>query len=61
MAPAQWTLTPFANRILTAIPVGEELSAPPIIAVRRADVPPSPAAGYLLDLIERVATKLGPR
>ncbi len=61
MAPAQWTLTPFANRILTAIPVAEELSAPPIIAVRRADVPPSPAAGYLIDLIERAATKLGPR
>jgi LysR family transcriptional regulator, regulator of abg operon len=61
MAPAQWTLTPFANRILTAIPVTEELSAPPIIAVRRADVPPSPAAGYLIDLIERAATKLGQR
>jgi LysR family transcriptional regulator, regulator of abg operon len=58
MAPAQWTLTPFANRILTAIPVTEELSAPPIIAVRRADVPPSPAAGYLIDLIERAAIKL---
>src|ERR1700679_1459728 len=58
MAPAQWTLTPFANRILTAIPVAEELSAPPIIAVRRADVPPSPAAGYLIDLIERAAIKL---
>jgi LysR family transcriptional regulator, regulator of abg operon len=58
MAPAQWTLTPFANRILTAIPVAEELSAPPIIAVRRADVPPSPAAGYLIDLVERAATKL---
>jgi DNA-binding transcriptional LysR family regulator len=58
MAPAQWTLTPFANRILTAIPVTEELSAPPIIAVRRADVPPSPAAGHLIDLIERAAIKL---
>jgi LysR family transcriptional regulator, regulator of abg operon len=58
MAPAQWTLTPFANRILTAIPVAEELSAPPIIAVRRADVPPSPAAGHLIDLIERAAIKL---
>lgn len=55
MAPAQWTMAPFANRVLTAIPVKEELSAPPIIAVRRAGVPPSPAAGYLLDLIERVA------
>jgi DNA-binding transcriptional LysR family regulator len=56
MAPAQWTMAPFANRVLTAIPVTEELSAPPIITVRRANVPPSPAAGYLIDLIERAAT-----
>jgi LysR family transcriptional regulator, regulator of abg operon len=56
MAPVQWTMAPFANRILTAIPVKEELSAPPIITVRRADVPPSPAAAYLIDLIERAAT-----
>ena len=55
MAPAQWTMAPFANRVLTAIPVKEELSAPSIIAVRRAAMPPSPAAGYLIDLIERVA------
>jgi DNA-binding transcriptional LysR family regulator len=46
MAPAQWTMAPFANRVLTAIPVTEELSAPPIIFVRRAAVPPTPAAGY---------------
>jgi DNA-binding transcriptional LysR family regulator len=56
MAPARWTMAPFASRVLTAIPVTEELSAPPIITVRRADVPPSPAAGYLIDLIERAAT-----
>jgi LysR family transcriptional regulator, regulator of abg operon len=56
MAPAQWTMAPFASRVLTAIPVKEELSAPPIIAVRRAAVPPSPAAGYLIDLIERAAS-----
>jgi len=55
MAPAQWTMAPFANRVLTAIPVKEELSAPAIIAVTRAGVPPSPAAGYLMDLIERAA------
>jgi LysR family transcriptional regulator, regulator of abg operon len=27
-APTQWTVAPFANRVLTAIPVKEELSAP---------------------------------
>ncbi len=61
MAPAQWTMSPFASRVLTAIPVKEELSAPPIIAVKRADVPPSPAAGFLLDLIGRTAVHIGRR
>jgi DNA-binding transcriptional LysR family regulator len=60
MAPAQWTMAPFANRVLAAIPVKEELSAPSIIAVRRAAMPPSPAAGYLIDLIERVAANIAP-
>ena len=61
MAPAQWTMSPFANRVLTAVPVKEELSAPPIIAVTRADVPPSPAAGFLRDLIGRAAGHIGRR
>ena len=60
MAPAQWTMAPFANRVLAAIPVKEELSAPSIITVRRAAMPPSPAAGYLIDLIERVAGNIAP-
>jgi hypothetical protein len=37
--------------VLTAIQVKEELSAPAIIFVTRSDVPPSPAAGFLIDLI----------
>jgi DNA-binding transcriptional LysR family regulator len=60
MAPAQWTLAPFASRVLTAIPVKEELSAPPIIAVVRTGIPPSPAAGYLIDLIQRAASNFTP-
>jgi DNA-binding transcriptional LysR family regulator len=55
MAPAQWTMSPFANRVLTAIPVREELSAPAIILVTRSDVPPSPAATFFIDLIKRAA------
>ena len=55
MAPAQWTMSPFANRVLTAIHVKEELSAPAIIFVTRSDVPPSPAASFLIDLIKRAA------
>jgi DNA-binding transcriptional LysR family regulator len=59
MAPAQWVMSPFAGRVLTAIRVKEELSAPPIIAVTRADAPPSPAAIFLLDLIGRAAKHVG--
>jgi LysR family transcriptional regulator of abg operon len=59
MAPAQWTLSPFANRVLAAIPVKEELSAPAIILVTRTEVPPSPAASFLIDLIDRAAGRIG--
>ena len=59
MAPAQWTMSPFANRVLTAIHVKEELSAPAIIFVTRSDVPPSPAASFLIDLIKRAAGHIG--
>jgi LysR family transcriptional regulator of abg operon len=55
MAPPQWTQSPIAGRLLTTIPVREELSAPPIIAVTRSDVPLVPAAGFLLDLMKRTA------
>jgi LysR family transcriptional regulator, regulator of abg operon len=60
MAPAQWTLSPFANRVIAAIRVKEELSAPAIIIVSRTDIPPSPAASFLIDLINRAAGLIGP-
>jgi DNA-binding transcriptional LysR family regulator len=56
MAPSQWMDSPFANRILTTIDVREELSAPPIIAITRSDVPLVPAASFLLDLMKRAAS-----
>ena len=58
MVPAQWLDSPFANRVLTAIPVREELKAPPIIVVKRSDVPLAPAAAFLLDLVRRSAGHL---
>lgn len=58
MVPAQWVASPFANRVLTAIPVKEELWAPPIIVVKRSDVPLAPAATFLLDLVKRSAGHL---
>jgi LysR family transcriptional regulator of abg operon len=60
MAPAQWMDSPFANRILTTIDVREELSAPPIIAITRSDVPLVPAAIFLLDLMKRAASHVPP-
>ena len=57
--PAQWTMSPFANRVLTAIRVKEELSAPAIIFVTRSNVPPSPAASFFIDLIKRAAGHIG--
>jgi LysR family transcriptional regulator of abg operon len=58
MAPAQWKDSPIANRLLTTIPVKEQLSAPPIIVVARADVPLAPAASFLLDLMKRIVGNL---
>jgi LysR family transcriptional regulator, regulator of abg operon len=58
MVPVQWTMAPFVNQGLTAIAVREELAAPPLIVVTRADAPPSPAAAFLLDLIDRAAGAL---
>ena len=58
MAPAQWKDSPIANRLLTTIPVKEQLSAPPIIVVTRADVPLAPAASFLLDIMKRIVGHL---
>jgi DNA-binding transcriptional LysR family regulator len=60
MAPAQWTDSPIANRLLTTIPVQEGLSAPPIIVIRRSDVPLVPAAAFLLDLMKRTVGHIRP-
>jgi DNA-binding transcriptional LysR family regulator len=55
MAPSQWIESAFASHILTTIPIKEEITAPSIVVVKRSDVPLSPAAGHLLDLMKRAA------
>jgi LysR family transcriptional regulator, regulator of abg operon len=53
MVPVQWTrFSPIAN-MLAAIPVKETLRAPPIVVVRRGELPLTPAAEFLLDLLKR--------
>jgi DNA-binding transcriptional LysR family regulator len=61
MAPAQWTDSPLASRTLTTIKVRQQLSAPFIIAVKRSDVPLTPAAEFLFDLAKRTASHLPSR
>lgn len=60
MAPKQWMESPIASPLLASIPVKEELSAAPIIAITRSDVPLAPAPGYLLDVMKRAAGQIGP-
>lgn len=53
MVPVQWMgFAPTAS-ILQAIAVTEVLPAPPIVLIRRAGLPLTPAATYLADLVRR--------
>lgn len=50
MVPAQWTDFPLTAGALAPIRIKEPLAAPPIVVVRRAGMPLTPAAQYLVDL-----------
>ena len=58
MVPVQWTDSALAKGLLTTVPIREELEAPSIVLIKRADLVLTPAARYLLDLLQR--TKLRP-
>lgn len=53
MVPIQWTELVAVNGALAAIPVKEILPAPAIVTVRRAGLPLTPAAEFMLDLLRR--------
>lgn len=53
MVPVQWTEFAMTDNWLARIPVKEVLAAPSIVAVRRAGLPLTPAAEFLLDLMRR--------
>jgi LysR family transcriptional regulator of abg operon len=53
MAPIQLSRFPLVSHALAPIPVQERLSAPPIIVVRRAGLPLTPAAEHFVDLVRR--------
>jgi len=58
MVPAQWERFEMTGKALTTIRVGEELTAPPLVLVRRSDLPLTPAALHLLDLMRRATSRL---
>jgi hypothetical protein len=57
MVPIQWTDLVAASGALAPILVKEVLPAPAIVTVRRAGLPLTPAAEFLLDLLRRNVPK----
>ena len=53
MVPVQWMNMTLSSGGLAPIRVKETLPAPPIVVIRRAGLPLTPAAQYLLDLLRR--------
>jgi LysR family transcriptional regulator, regulator of abg operon len=53
MVPTQWTRSPVIDGILVEIAVKERLPAPPIVIIRRAGLPLTPAAEALVDLMRQ--------
>lgn len=58
MVPRQWADFELTRDVLGTIIVEEELTAPPLVIVKRADLPLTPAATHLLDLMRRAQARL---
>jgi len=58
MVPAQWERFEMTGKALITIKVEEELTAPPLVLIRRSDLPLTPAALHLLDLMRRATSRL---
>jgi DNA-binding transcriptional LysR family regulator len=62
--PRQWTGFPPVGSVLQKIDVKESIPAPSVALIRRADMPLTPAAEYLSDLLRRAgaaSASRGPR
>ncbi len=55
LLPVQWNAFPLTRDTLTVIEVKEKIKAPSIVLIRRPDLPLTPAAEYLCDLMKRSA------
>jgi DNA-binding transcriptional LysR family regulator len=53
MLPIQWGQFPMTRDTLQIIQIVETLPAPPIVLIRRPDLPLTPAAEYFCDLMKR--------
>ena len=53
LAPTQWSDFALTRGTLTPLSIREELAAPAIVVVKRTDLPLTPAARFLLDLLSR--------
>jgi DNA-binding transcriptional LysR family regulator len=53
MLPRQWTGFAMTRDLLATVPVREALPAPDIVMVRKPDLPLSPPAEFLLDVMLR--------
>ncbi|TPG38358.1 LysR family transcriptional regulator [Roseomonas nepalensis] len=58
MVPRGWTGFALTREALIPVEVAEELAAPPIVLIRRPDLPLTPAAACLLDLMRRALGNL---
>jgi DNA-binding transcriptional LysR family regulator len=56
MLPVQWTDFPIIGQALISIPVRESLPAPPLVVIRRSELPLTPAAEFFVDLLRRRAS-----
>jgi DNA-binding transcriptional LysR family regulator len=57
MLPRQWDDFPLIADTLQVIPVQERIPAPDIVLIKRADLPLTPAAEHLVDLMLRYAPR----
>jgi LysR family transcriptional regulator of abg operon len=57
MVPVQWMEFALTRPVLQMIPIDEILAAPPIVLVRRAWVPLTPAAEHFCDLLKRAMNR----
>ncbi len=60
IVPVQWTGSALAKGLLTTVPIHEELAAPPVVLIKRADLVLTPAARYFLDLLQRTRLRPSP-